>query len=48
MSLDGVPAEFTSFGREYYARRPQSEVWASYMDLPPKTLHRLREKGHRG
>jgi hypothetical protein len=43
-----LPAQFTQIGREYYARRPGSDIWVSYIDLPPETLRRLREKGHPG
>ena len=43
-----LPEQFTQIGREYYARRPGGDVWVSYMDLPPETLRRLREKAQPG
>ena len=43
-----LPEQFTQIGREYYARRPGGDIWVSYMDLPPETLRRLREKGQSG
>jgi hypothetical protein len=39
-----LPEEYQQVGREYFARRPGSEVWVSFRDLPDKTRCKLWEQ----
>jgi hypothetical protein len=34
-------------GRQYFARRPGSDIWVSFSDLPMRTRERIREKSAR-
>jgi hypothetical protein len=38
-----LPEEFDQVGREYFARRPGSEIWVHFSDLPDETCKRLWE-----
>jgi hypothetical protein len=42
-----LPEEYQCVGRESLVRRPGSDIWVWFGDLPNETLKRLREK-HRG
>ena len=39
-----VPEEYRQVGREYFARRPGSDVWVDFGDLPEKTRNALWER----
>ena len=39
-----LPEEYHVIGRLYFARRPGSDIWVSFYDLPTGTKERLREK----
>ena len=41
-----LPEECQQVGRGYFARRPGSDIWVSFYDLPDDTLERLRKKDH--
>jgi hypothetical protein len=38
-----LPEEFQQVGREYFARRPGSDIWIWFGDLPERTRSRLWE-----
>ena len=40
-----LPEEFHQVGREYFARRPGSDIWVRFGDLPKQTVERLRQRG---
>ena len=39
-----LPEEMQCVGRGYFARRPGSNIWVSFYDLPDETRHALRDK----
>ena len=39
-----LPEEYQCVGRESLVRRPGSDIWVWFGDLPNETLKRLREK----
>jgi hypothetical protein len=43
-----LPPEYCCVGREYFARRPDSDIWVSFRDLPEATRVRLQEKQSAG
>ena len=40
----GIPLESPCFGREFFVRRPDGEIWIDSNDLPKATLDRLWER----
>ena len=42
-----LPEELQQVGREYFARSPGSEIWASFRNLPEATREMLWQKHHR-
>jgi hypothetical protein len=41
--LDNIPEEYACVGRAYFARRPGSDIWVSFDDLPAETHKELWE-----
>jgi hypothetical protein len=41
---DDLPAEGKCIGRTYFARRPESEIWVAFNDLPAETLRALSKE----
>jgi hypothetical protein len=39
-----LPAELKQVGRAYFARRPDSDIWIEFGDLPKKTRDALWER----
>jgi hypothetical protein len=39
-----LPEQCQQTGRVYFARRPQSDIWVCFYDLPDETRKRLWEK----
>jgi hypothetical protein len=39
-----LPEECQCIGRAYFARRPESDIWVCFDDLPDETADRLFEK----
>lgn len=43
-----IPLEKQCFGPEFFAKRPDGEIWIDSNDLPEATLHRLWERMRAG
>ena len=39
-----LPPEARCIGREYWARRPDSDIWVSFDDLPEETCEALQPR----
>ena len=39
-----LPDEYQQVGRQYFARRPGSDIWVSFYDIPKKTCEALHER----
>ena len=43
-----LPDEWQCYGSTSFARRPGSDIWVDFNDLPEATLKRLRERARNG
>jgi hypothetical protein len=41
--IPDLPEQFQQVGREYFARRPGSDIWVHFGDLPDKVREKLRK-----
>jgi hypothetical protein len=39
-----LPDEIDCIGRVYFARRPGSDIWVEFQDIPDKTCDALHER----